>query len=232
MAAIAPLSGSASTSAGSGISDAPPNHAVAVVPKPNPADTAGFTAFPNSYAGFGENGSAFGTISVVGGKLAVVSSDARAPQPQTPPAAPSPAPDLHAVPTVAAQARPDGTAATSQPAGQSQSDPTQGLLGAPPTNPIVIQAEDQERAAAAAAAVETNQAAAVQQADHIALQQINARIAAARAAGDAAAVAQLQPRQAAVAGDLQGQTFAGVGSTPPKPFARPEIPTVFLNIAS
>ena len=110
--------------------------------------------------------------------------------------------------------------------------PEQGLLGAPPTNPIVIQAENQERAAAAAADEAVNQVAANQQADQIALQQINARIAAARAAGNGAAVAQLQPKQAAVVGDLQGQTFAGVGSTPPRPFARPEIPTVFLNIAS
>jgi hypothetical protein len=319
MAGIAPLSGSASTSAGSGISDAPPTHAATVAPKPNPADAGSFTAFPNSYAGFGENGSSFGTISVVNGRLSVVSADPGARQPQTSPAATGqsgPPPAVTAAPADTAQAaqpqageqaaailaapstpiaaaRPpapadhagikppsleptpgdtppaDGlqpptlgkatAAAPLQPAGQAQSDPTQGLLGsvpadaipgasapnsgstlspeqgllgAPATNPIVIQAEDQERSAAAAAAVEANQAAAAQQADHIALQQINARIAAARAAGNAAAVAQLQPRQAAVIGDLQGQTFAGVGSTPPKPFARPEIPTVFLNIAS
>ena len=31
-------------------------------------------------------------------------------------------------------------------------------------------------------------------------------------------------------GELQNQPFAGVGTTPPQPFATPEIPNVFLNI--
>lgn len=321
MAGIAPLSGSTSTPASSGISDAPSNRAIGAAPKPAQADAGSFTAFPSSYAGFGEDGSSYGTVSVVAGRLSVVSSASdktpaqpapaqnaptpgeaptagaatQAKQPDTVPVsdshAPAPAPPPPAPPAVVTAAKkdnadeapipadksvaaqppgiPDGqplppslgeaSSQPQQPLGQSHSDPTQGLLGSsssqtipgtpqasstpsvspqqgllgsPPTNPIVIQAEDQQRAAAVEAAAQENAAAAQTQTDHIALQQINARIAAARAAGNLAAVAQLQPKQTAVLGDLQGQTFGGLGSTPPKPFARPEIPTVFLNIAS
>ena len=312
MAGIAPLSGSVSTSTSSGVSGSsgisgaqPPNAASATPQKSPPADFGSFTAFPSSYAGFGENGSTFGTVSVVNGQLSVVSSppgrpEAQPPQPsasaqpqpgtpgqpasqtagepaasapQSPKPNAPPAPSLHAsTPPLTDTPAAGGVSATQaglqppslgevspgapvEPGDQSQNGaptqglpgsgsshanpgpapslaPEQGFLGAPATNPIVIQAEDQQRAAAAANAAQANQAAGARQADQIALQQINARIAAARAAGNEAAVAQLQPKQAAVVGDLQGQTFAGLGSTPPKPFARPEIPTVFLNIAS
>jgi hypothetical protein len=144
-----------------------------------------------------------------------------------------------ALPGTASPAAPTSTGIPSttsgaplQPVGQAQSNPTAGLLGSPATNPIVIQAQAQELAAAAAAQAESQEAAADQAADQVQLELIDARIAAARAAGNAAAVAQLQPAQNAVIGQLQGQTFVGLGESTSKPFARPEIPTVFLNIAS
>lgn len=348
MAGVAPLSGSPSTPASSGIGQAPPSRAASPAPAtPDSSADANFTAFPSSYEGFVSNGGTYGTVSVVNGRLSVVSAPApvaapsapapaatpapgasveaatpdsqgapRAPGAEPPAHAPAPASDATQAqtgpiltPAVASQAptpdatdhadlhasaaqTPSATAAgpapsthsaapepgtPAQPAaglqppslgeapanqplqavGQSQSDPTQGLigsnsapiagspassgpslesqqgfLGAPPTNPIVIQAEAQQRAAAADSAAAADQADAQRAADQIALQQINARIAAARAAGNAGAVAQLQPRAATLSGDIQGQTFAGLGSTPALPFARPEIPTVFLNIAS
>jgi hypothetical protein len=108
----------------------------------------------------------------------------------------------------------------------------QGLLGSPPTNPIVIQAEAQEASAAQATRQADDEQAAQQAADQVQLQQLDQRIAAAREADDPAAVAQLQPAVSKIEGQLQGQTFAGVGSTPALPFAAPEIPTVFLNVAA
>jgi hypothetical protein len=231
MAGIAPLSGSTSTPASSGISDAPSNRAIGAAPKPAQADAGSFTAFPSSYAGFGEDGSSYGTVSVVAGRLSVVSSASDKTPAQPAPAQNAPTPGEAPTAGAATQAKQPDTVPVSDSHAPAPS-PQQGLLGSPPTNPIVIQAEDQQRAAAVEAAAQENAAAAQTQTDHIALQQINARIAAARAAGNLAAVAQLQPKQTAVLGDLQGQTFGGLGSTPPKPFARPEIPTVFLNIAS
>ncbi len=64
------------------------------------------------------------------------------------------------------------------------------------------------------------------------IEQLEERIAAARASNNQAAVAQLQPAVVKLQGQVQGQTFAGLGTSPPLPFARPEIPSVFLNIAS
>jgi hypothetical protein len=235
MAGIAPLSGSASTSAGPGISGAQSNGATPGAPrKPARSDAAGFTAFPLSYAGFGENGSSFGNVGVVDGRLSVVSSGSAAGRPQSRIQAPTPesAASERAPIQARSQSQTGDPALPGSPAPAPALTPQHGFLGAPATNPIVAQAEDRQRAAATAGAARANQAAAAQQADRIALQQIDARIAAARAVGNEAAVAQLQPKQAAVAGDLQGQTFAGLGSTPQKPFAGPEIPTVFLNIAS
>jgi hypothetical protein len=113
-----------------------------------------------------------------------------------------------------------------------ENNPALGLLGAPPTNPIVIQADKQEADAAEATQQAADVAAAQQAAAQAQLQQVDFRIAAARADNNEAAVAQLQPTQTKLTGEIQGQTFAGVGSTPPQSFARPEIPTVFLNIAS
>jgi Spy/CpxP family protein refolding chaperone len=89
----------------------------------------------------------------------------------------------------------------------------------------VVQADDQERQAAAAAAEEAASAAANAQADQVELQRIDAQIAAAKAEGDAAAVAALEPKQSAVLGNLTQQSYAGLGQAP-------EVPTVFLNIAS
>jgi hypothetical protein len=79
-------------------------------------------------------------------------------------------------------------------------DPRSGLLGAPATNPIVIQAEQQERAAAEAAA------------------------AAAQAEANAAA-------EAATTGKTSSSTYNQIDFRT-NAFTRPEIPTIFLNIAS
>jgi hypothetical protein len=79
-------------------------------------------------------------------------------------------------------------------------DPRSGLLGAPATNPIVIQAEEQQRLAAEAAA-----AAAQVQAD---------ASAAAATSGSSA-----NPKYAQI--DFRSNAFT-----------HPEIPTIFLNIAS
>jgi len=73
MSGIAPLSGPttttapppgvASTTPGTNTPAAPPQ-----TPPPQKTDGAqNFTAFPSSYAGFGANGSDFGTLSVVNG---------------------------------------------------------------------------------------------------------------------------------------------------------------------
>jgi hypothetical protein len=113
-----------------------------------------------------------------------------------------------------------------------ENNPALGLLGAPPTNPIVIQADKQEAQAAEAAAAAASAQAAQQAVAQQQLQQVDFRISAARADNNEAAVAQLEPAQQKLTGEIQGKTFAGVGSTPPPSFARPEIPTVFLNIAS
>jgi hypothetical protein len=113
-----------------------------------------------------------------------------------------------------------------------ENDPALGLLGAPATNPIVIQAEAQQAAAAQEAAAAADAEAAARAAAQQQLQQVDFRIAVARADNNSAAVAQLQPAATKLSGQIQGQTFAGLGSIPPQPFARPEIPTVFLNVAS
>jgi hypothetical protein len=271
----------------------------AAPPQPSPApDAKNFTAFPSSYAGFGTNGSAYGTPGVVNGKLSIVAAPPTTPAPpsdpgagneaaalkgagaapatgsvtdaavQTPPVVQTPpppkAPPVSATPASAADATASQpvtlqkTDATDQkvaneskpalpptagllgsggpppiPGGTAvENNPALGLLGAPPTNPIVIQADKQEAQAAEAAAAAASAQAAEQAAAQQQLQQVDFRISAARADNNEAAVAQLEPAQQKLTGEIQGQTFAGVGSTPPPSFARPEIPTVFLNIAS
>lgn len=64
------------------------------------------------------------------------------------------------------------------------------------------------------------------------LKNVNFHIAAANGEGNSAAAAQLEPIAVKINGELQGQTFPGLGQTPPQPFARPEIPPVFLNFNS
>jgi len=64
------------------------------------------------------------------------------------------------------------------------------------------------------------------------LSSVNERIAIANAQGDTGAAQQLLPYAVQLNAQLQYQPFAGLGSTPAKPFAPPEIPAVFLNIAA
>ena len=106
----------------------------------------------------------------------------------------------------------------------------QGLLGSPATNPIVIQAEAQDEQAAQAAQQAADEAAQQKAAQQIQVQQLTARISAAYADNNSAAVAQLQPYVTKLEGQIQGQIWAGLGTTPPQPFKLPEVPTVFLNV--
>lgn len=64
------------------------------------------------------------------------------------------------------------------------------------------------------------------------LANIHERIAFANASGDTAAAEQLRVGETSVNGQIQGQTFAGIGTTPPQPFAKPEIPPIYLNTAA
>jgi hypothetical protein len=262
MAGIAPLAGSTTTPAPTGVTTtvpspvvptpkpaevqaatpiAAPQPAIAAPPAPAPGTQQNFTNFPTSYAGFGKDGNAYGSLGVVNGKLSVVSDATPAPStpaPQTPtpytaipPAttgdkappvsqgdaakngvADAPVAGTKPAASTTTPAPPTGTAKSDAPIPGSnppasdttsgllganssapgvsapQYNPEQGLLGAPATNPIVIQAEAQERSAAEASAV-------------AAQQQANLR--------NSAALGQLLPKT-----------------------LRPEIPTVFLDIAS
>lgn len=62
------------------------------------------------------------------------------------------------------------------------------------------------------------------------LQQLKTKIAFARGSGNDAAVDALTPLAVTTFGQLQNSPFAGLGSTPPKPFASPEVPKLFLNL--
>jgi len=64
------------------------------------------------------------------------------------------------------------------------------------------------------------------------LSSVNERIAIANAQGDTGAAQQLLPYAVQLNAQLQYQPFAGLGITPAKPFASPEIPAVFLNLAA
>jgi hypothetical protein len=55
------------------------------------------------------------------------------------------------------------------------------------------------------------------------------RVAFAESSGNTAAVTQLQPIVTQLTGQLYNQEFAGLGQTPAQPFAKPEIPYIFLN---
>lgn len=90
----------------------------------------------------------------------------------------------------------------------------------------------QEQAAQQAQAQQANQQEAQNQQETIALQNVSFRLSDAYANGDQSAVQQLAPIAAKINGALQGQIWAGLGTTPPQPFATPEIPSVFLNIPS
>jgi hypothetical protein len=58
-------------------------------------------------------------------------------------------------------------------------------------------------------------------------------LSAAYADNNTAAAQQLEPAAVQLQqGDLQGSIWAGLGETPTQPFAAPEIPTVFLNVAA
>jgi hypothetical protein len=96
-----------------------------------------------------------------------------------------------------------------------------------------VQQAAQQAAQQQAAQAAANQAQATTNAALGQLHQVNLRLADAYANGNSAAVQQLAPIQVQLtAGTLQGSIWAGLGTTPPQPFAQPEIPPVFLNVSS
>jgi hypothetical protein len=88
-----------------------------------------------------------------------------------------------------------------------------GLLGAPATNPVVIQAQQQEETAA-------EEAQAI--ADEEAAAQANAAVGITKATGETANGTTVQPAVASTQW----------ADPPPSTYALPEIPTVFLNVAA
>jgi hypothetical protein len=94
-----------------------------------------------------------------------------------------------------------------------------------------VQADEQQQAAQQAAQAAAAAAAAQQAAAQVGLQQVNERLSAAYSDNNTAAAAQLAPLQVQLqAGQINGSPWAGLGTTPPQPFATPEIPTIFLSV--
>jgi len=80
---------------------------------------------------------------------------------------------------------------------------------------------------------EANAAQTQQQIAYGNLVNVTFRLSAAYGEGNSAAANQLKPAAVQLYnGQLQGSIWAGIGTTPPQPFAQPEIPYVFLNVAA
>lgn len=97
-------------------------------------------------------------------------------------------------------------------------------------DPIQQQQADQEAVAQQAQAQQVAAQAARDEQLTTALQNVSFRLSAAYGEGNQSAASQLTPVAVQINGELQNQPFAGVGTTPPQPFATPEVPNVFLNI--
>lgn len=223
------------------------NGAIAVVPAPSdPAPAAGSSAPAGSAS---PAGSSDPSGAPAGGSTAAPGSDPPAdpksggspappgdPPPGTPPLPPIP------IATLPPQPIPQtpGLDAPSLPGPfpAQQAAPFPGPFAAQEQqqtqgpSQIQQQQQAQEEAAQQAQAQQADQEAEQHQALTGALQNVSFRLSAAYGEGNAAAAAQLAPIAVQINGELQNQPFAGVGTTPPKPFAPPEIPNVFLNIPS
>src|ERR1700722_12544820 len=144
MAGIAPLGGSPATTTPQQVQGAgatvPGPITPAPAPPPKPPDATTFTAFPSSYAGFGTNGTAYGTPGVVNGKLSIVAAppptgsvtDAavqtppvvQTPPPKAPSPPPPPAPANDATAAADATRTPAAGATASQPVTLQKTDST------------------------------------------------------------------------------------------------------------
>jgi hypothetical protein len=112
------------------------------------------------------------------------------------------------------------------PFASQQQNPDQG------PSEIAQQQAAQEQAAQQAQAQQASEQQQQHQQETVALQNVSFRLSAAYGTGDQGAAQELQPIAVKINGALQGQIWAGIGTTPPQPFATPEIPSVFLNIPS
>lgn len=244
MAALASLTGVT----GNGPVESPQRPQPVIAVAPPSTGGAAFTAFPPSYGAFGNSDAGFGTIGVKNGTLTVVppGDPASAPvkaaagdpsQSKSDPAkngTPVPG-DPPPVATLPPQAPPKvyGLHAPEIDAPQASNDLPGPFSTANQQNPAPDpQAHAQELRAAA------QQAAAQAQADADAsaratltfsLQNVTFHIAAANGTGNTAAAAQLGRTAVQINGSLKNQVWAGIGTPPPPAFAKPEIPTVFLN---
>jgi hypothetical protein len=97
-------------------------------------------------------------------------------------------------------------------------------------DPVAQQQADQEAAAQQAQAQQAAAQAVRDEQLTTALQNVSFRLSAAYGEGNQSAANQLTPVAVQINGELQNQPFAGVGTTPPQPFATPEVPNVFFNI--
>jgi hypothetical protein len=228
---------------------------------PDPGPVAGggpsFTAFPSSYGAFGNEVSGFGTVGVRNGSLTVLPGGPPASAPPDPPPAKNAGDPPPGDPPTGHAAEPPPPPIASLP---PTSNDTPGVSSPPPI-PVaslppqkgpqtygvsapdlsggssVPDAFQQAQQAAQDAQAQADEAAqnahdVRQQELDTSVEQVTFHIAAANGAGDTAAAEQLQPAAAAINGALQGQIWAGIGSTPPQPFAKPEVPPVFLNFNS
>jgi hypothetical protein len=257
MAALAPLAG-ATIAAGPAPVPLRPLPSAAPPPAPPALSGSSFTAFPSSYGAFGNGESGYGTVGVKNGSLTVVAGstpppgDAGAPKATAPAAQPAnPAPGAKAgdpppgdplpPPPPVATLPPQPVASTPglQPPNlegpfpaNSQSNSLPGPFANLNQTPDPLQKiQDQEQQAAQAQQqAQANAQETQNQKLTQSLQDVDFRISAANGAGDTAVAQSLAPLATQINGALQNQPFAGIGATPPQPFAKPEIPTVFLNL--
>ena len=258
MAALAPIGG-ATTAVGPALGPLRPLPSAAPFPGSGAGGGASFPAFPASYGSFGNAEAGYGTGGIKNGALAVVSppQSQAAPAPASGSAAsgsaaPDPPPGAKPgdPPPGDPPAQPPIPIATLPPQPQPQ---TPGLqvpsLAGPFPGPgdqqsslpgpfadqnqapdPLQQAQDAQQAAAQAQAQQQQNAADAETAKLTSsLQDVTFHIAAANGEGNTAAAQQLAPIATQINGQLQNQPFAGIGTTPPQPFAPPEIPTIFLN---
>lgn len=253
MAALAPIGG-ATTAVGPAFAPLRPLPSAAPFPGSGSTGGSSFTAFPSSYGSFGNAEAGYGTVGIKNGSLAVVSPPAApaasgSPASDPPPGA-KPGDPPGDPPPGGAPAQPPIPVATLPPQPQPQTPGLQvpslaGPFPAPGDQQSSLpgpfadqnqapdplqQAQDAQKAAQQAQDEAQQNAVDAETAKlQSSLQDVNFHIAAANGQGETAAAQQLAPIATQITGALQNQPFAGVGTTPAQPFAKPEIPTIFLN---
>ena len=241
MAGIAPIDGTTSLAANVAVGTSRATGSA----DPAAASAGSFTAFPNSYAGFGTGGSAFGQIGVRNGILSVFAPEsdaasavqASAIKPPPPPSpldiAPPPPPSLLGSSSASGGTTAGDPPAKSDPPGDPPGDPPFGDPFASQPNELTQQLQNQQQAEQEQQQQQADAAQTQQRIAYSNLVTVTFRLSAAYSDNNAAAAAQIKPQAVQLySGSLQGSIWAGIGTTPPQPFARPEIPTVFLNVAA